>query len=131
MAAGGGNEHDQWLKQVVALHQEYLRQQHKLNEHHHQESQHLQQKLQQQQEAERQTVSAPRSDRRVLGGLLGRVSAPRVTYDGLKRQGESALRHIIKREFVSTQRDTNFTPGEVVDPSQVGGDLHFAFEAMV
>lgn len=119
MAAGGGSEHEQWLKQVVELHQEYMKQQHRLNEHHRQETQRLQQKLQRQ-EAEHQTVrGVPKSGSRVAGGLLRRGSAPRVTYDGLKRQGESALRHIIKREFVSTQRDTNFIPGEVVDPSQV------------
>lgn len=47
------------------------------------------------------------------------VVLPRMTYEGLWKMGENILRHTVRREFLNSIPDTDFTPGEVVPPSQV------------
>ncbi|XP_042206391.1 putative mediator of RNA polymerase II transcription subunit 26 isoform X2 [Homarus americanus] len=44
---------------------------------------------------------------------------PHISYDYLKKHGMTTFSFIIRREFNNVKRDTNFTPGEKVSPSQV------------
>ncbi|XP_047497871.1 carbohydrate sulfotransferase 4-like isoform X1 [Penaeus chinensis] len=53
------------------------------------------------------------------GGSSRGVVLPRMTYEGLWKMGENILRHTIKKEFLNSIPDTDFTPGEVVPPLQV------------
>ncbi|XP_037787074.1 carbohydrate sulfotransferase 4-like [Penaeus monodon] len=53
------------------------------------------------------------------GGSSRGVILPRMTYEGLWKMGENILRHTIRREFLNSIPDTDFTPGEAVPPLQV------------
>ncbi|ROT61014.1 putative carbohydrate sulfotransferase 5 [Penaeus vannamei] len=53
------------------------------------------------------------------GGSGRGVILPRMTYEGLWKMGENILRHTIRREFLNSVPDTDFTPGEAVPPLQV------------
>lgn len=128
-----GMQHDEWLKQIEFQHEEYIRQQHRLQNQHLLEAQLLQQKVQEEEEKQQQSSSISVVSRmsQVSENLAGTGNGPisyrkpgapplyPITYDSLKKQGETILLHTLKREFMTTKKDTNFTPGEVVKPSQV------------
>nr|XP_045582065.1 carbohydrate sulfotransferase 3-like [Procambarus clarkii] len=141
-----GSQHDQWLHQIELQHKDFLKQQHRLQEHHLKQAQILQEKLQQEQETGRpedttdthHTGLDPQSHNTSGTGLAKMSQAnlnvpltkidpnkntvppmPHISYANLKKQGENVLRHFIRREFMNVKRDTNFIPGELVEPSQV------------
>ncbi|XP_071553055.1 uncharacterized protein [Panulirus ornatus] len=130
-APAEGAQHAQWLRQVEEQHKQFLKQQHSLQSQHLLQAKLLREKLRQEEDEQgRETSRASATSKLtqvrpdLTSGIADPLSyrnrgAPPMTYEALKKQGEVIMQHTLKREFAHAQRDTDFVPGEEVDPSQV------------
>ncbi|XP_068214375.1 uncharacterized protein [Palaemon carinicauda] len=65
------------------------------------------------------TFNGPSAPRKPSHAASNSYYYPHMTYESLKNIGERILRHTVNMEFAGATKDTDFTPGEVVSPSQV------------